>query len=165
MDLSPAKRSTVGLIAWCCLVAMFAAAGAFASLDAPTFYGALSRPSWAPPPAIFGPVWTLLYALMAIAAWRVWRDAGFANAGAALTIFIVQLVLNGAWSWLFFSLQKGLWAMADIVALWCAIALTLLLFARRDRPAALMLVPYLAWVTFAACLNYSVWQRNPALLS
>ena len=159
------KRSTVGLIAWFCLVAAAAAVGAIASRDADVFYAALSRPPWAPPAQVFGPVWTLLYVLMALAAWRVWRAAGFAAARPELSLFIVQLVLNSAWSWLVFSLHQGRWALIDILVLWPCIAAVAILFARRDRPAALMLLPYLTWVGFAAILNFSVWQRNPALLS
>ena len=102
---------------------------------------------------------------MAVAAWRVWRVAGFAAARLELSLFIAQLVLNGAWSWLFFSMHQGLWAFIDILVLWACIAATAMLFWRRDRAAGLMLLPYLAWVSFAAFLNFSVWQRNPALLS
>ena len=159
------KRSLRGFVAWFCLVAAVAALGAIASRDAPSFYGALSRPPWAPPAEVFGPVWTLLFTLMAIAAWRVWSGAGFGGARPALSLFLVQLVFNCAWSWLFFSLHRGAWALVDIAILWACVAATTALFARRDKIAALMLLPYLAWVSFAAALNFSVWQRNPALLS
>lgn len=159
------KRSAIGLFAWICLVAVFAALGAIASRDAAGFYGSLSLPPWAPPAKVFGPVWTVLYVLMAVAAWRVWRGAGFGKARLGLSLFIAQLALNSAWTWLFFSLHRGLWAFIEILLLWPCIAATAALFARRDRPAALMLLPYLAWVAFAAFLNFFVWQRNPALLS
>ena len=159
------NRSKLGLLFWIALVAVVAAVGAIASREAGTFYGALSRPAWAPPAGVFGPVWTALYILMAVAAWRVWRIAGFAAARLELSLFIAQLVLNGAWSWLFFSMHRGLWAFVDILVLWACIAATAVLFWRRDRAAGLMLLPYLAWVSFAAFLNFSVWQRNPALLS
>ena len=154
-----------GLVAWLCLVAAVAGLGAIASRDAASFYGSLSQPAWAPPPGAFGPVWTLLYGLMAVAAWRIWRVAGFAAARLELTFFLVQLGLNAAWSWLFFAMHKGLWAFVDIVVLWVCIAMTAVLFARRDRTAAALLLPYLAWVAFAAFLNFSVWQHNPAPLS
>lgn len=159
------KRSILGLLFWVAFVAAIAAWGAFASRDAAAFYGALSRPAWAPPAGVFGPVWTTLYVLMAVAAWRVWRRGGFEGARVALSLFVMQLLLNGAWSWLFFSLHKGLASFVDILVLWPCIAATAVLFWRRDRPAGLMLLPYLAWVGFALFLNLSVWQRNPALLS
>ena len=158
------KRSIPGLLSWIAGVAAVAAFGAFASRDAATFYAALSKPSWAPPAGVFGPVWTTLYVLMAIAAWRVWRRDGFEGARGALSLFGVQLLLNGAWSWLFFAMHKGLASFIDILVLWPCIAATTALFWRRDRLAGLMLVPYLAWVGFALFLNLSVWQRNPALL-
>ena len=158
------KRSILGLLSWIAIVAVVAAFGAFASRDAAGFYASLSKPEWAPPAGVFGPVWTTLYVLMAVAAWRVWRREGFEGARAALTIFVVQLLLNGAWSWLFFAMHKGLASFIDIVVLWPCIAATTLLFWRRDRLAGLMLLPYLAWVGFALFLNLSVWQRNPSLL-
>jgi len=157
-------RSLIGFAGWFCLVAAVAAVGAFASRDAADFYGSLVRPAWAPPASVFGPVWTVLYALMAIAAWRVWRIGGWLSARRELAFFLAQLVLNGAWSWLFFAMHKGAAAFADILALWICVATTTVLFARRDRPAAWMLAPYLAWVSFAAFLNASVWRLNPALL-
>lgn len=158
------KRSIPGFLAWFALVAVIAAVGALASRDAAAFYGSLSKPSWAPPAGVFGPVWTTLYVLMAVAVWRVWRRDGFEGARIALSLFTVQLVLNGAWSWLFFSLHRGLLSFIDIVVLWPCIAATTVLFWRRDRLAGAMLLPYLAWVGFALFLNLSVWQRNPALL-
>lgn len=158
------KRSIVGLLSWIAFVALVAAFGAFASRDAAAFYGALSKPPWAPPAGVFGPVWTTLYVLMAIAAWRVWRRSGFEGARGALSLFVVQLLLNGAWSWLFFAMHQGLASFIDILVLWPCIAVTTALFWRRDRLAGLMLVPYLAWVGFALFLNFSVWQRNPAML-
>jgi len=161
----PMSRPIAGLVGWVCVVAVVAAVGAFASLDADLFYCALSRPAWAPAASLFGPVWTVLYLLMAIAAWRVWLRAGFAEARLELSLFLAQLVLNGAWTWLFFSLHKGLWAFTEIVILWVCIAAVTALFARRDRLAGALLLPYLAWVTFAAFLNFSLWQRNPSILS
>ncbi|HEX6297598.1 MAG TPA: TspO/MBR family protein [Burkholderiales bacterium] len=145
------------------LAASFAAAalGAVATRQAPEFYAQLARPDWAPPGWLFGPVWTVLYAMMGIAAWRVWRKAGF---GSALYLFLAQLALNALWSWLFFAWRLGAAAFAEVVVLWALIAATLAAFLRIDRLAGALLVPYLAWVSFAAALTYAVWRANPQVL-
>jgi tryptophan-rich sensory protein len=145
------------------LAASFAAAalGALATRQAPEFYAQLVRPDWAPPGWLFGPVWMLLYTLMAIAAWRVWGRAGF---GTALYLFLAQLALNALWSWLFFAWRLGGAAFGEILLLWLLIAATVAAFFRIDRLAAALLVPYLAWVSFAAALTYAVWRANPQLL-
>ncbi|MBY0491393.1 MAG: tryptophan-rich sensory protein [Gemmatimonadaceae bacterium] len=140
-----------------------AAIAARSSVTSAVFYAQLDKPAWAPPPWLFGPVWSVLYLLMAVAAWRTWRAAGGAARGA-LGLYAGQLVLNALWTWLFFERHVGLWATAEVVALWAAILATVLAFRRHDRPAALMLAPYLAWVSFASALTVSVWQRNPSLL-
>jgi tryptophan-rich sensory protein len=140
------------------------AVGAIASIQAQSFYGQLVQPAWAPPPAVFGPVWTLLYTLMAIAAWLVWRNGGFRNHRLALSLFLVQLAFNALWSWLFFAWHLGALAFADILLLWILIVATLLSFWRKRPLAGALLVPYLLWVSFAAALNYSLWQLNPQIL-
>jgi tryptophan-rich sensory protein len=154
----------LGLAGWVLLTTLAGGLGAIASADARSFYSALERPPWAPPAAVFGPVWTLLYMGMAVAAWLVWRERGFSRARGALGLFIVQLGANALWSWLFFAWHRGAGAFADIVLLLALIVATLVAFARIRRAAAWLLVPYLAWVCFATALNWSVWQRNPALL-
>jgi tryptophan-rich sensory protein len=145
------------------LAASFAAAalGAVATRQAPEFYAQLVRPDWAPPGWLFGPVWTVLYALMGIAAWRVWREVGF---GSALYLFLAQLALNALWSWLFFAWRLGAAAFAEVVVLWVLIAATLAAFLRIDRLAGALLVPYLLWVSFACALTYAVWRANPQVL-
>lgn len=145
------------------LAASFAAAavGAVATRQAPEFYAQLVRPDWAPPDWLFGPVWTVLYALMGIAAWRVWRKAGF---GSALYLFLAQLALNALWSWLFFAWRLGAAAFAEVVVLWALIAATLAAFLRIDRLAGALLLPYLLWVSFACALTYAVWRANPQVL-
>lgn len=162
-------KDLIGLFGW--LIVVFAAAtvGAIASVDAGEFYGQLEKPSWAPPGWLFGPVWTVLYAFMGIAAWLVWRERYNLNASlkrihAALTVFIMQLVLNALWSWVFFSWKLGGWAFVDIILLWIFIGFTLVGFLRVKKMAALLIAPYLLWVLFAAILNYAVWKMNPALL-
>jgi tryptophan-rich sensory protein len=124
----------------------------------------LVLPSWAPPPSVFGPVWTVLYALMAIAAWLVWRIGGFRAARMALILFLAQLAINALWSWLFFGWHLGGLAFADVLALWALIVATLISFWRVRPLAGALLIPYLAWVSFASVLNYAVWQLNPRML-
>lgn len=158
------QRQIVGLIAWLAVVFATAAIGAAASVQAGPFYATLTRPSWAPPGSVFGPVWTILYAMMALAAWLVWREGGFGVARAALVLFLVQLATNALWSWLFFAWHRGALAFADIVVLWVLVLATLVRFWQVDRLAGALLLPYLLWVSFAAALNWSVWRLNPQAL-
>lgn len=157
-------RSWGGLVAWLALSFVAAAIGAAASIRAESFYGQMLRPDWAPPGAVFGPVWTILYALMGIAAWLVWRSKGFRGARLALALFFVQLAANALWTWLFFAWRLGAVAMADIILLWLLLVATLIAFWRIRPLAGVLLVPYLLWVSFAAALNFAVWQMNPQLL-
>lgn len=122
------------------------------------WYRTLDRPAWNPPDAVFGPVWSTLYLLMGIAMLLVRRTQGSRNAEA---LFGLQLALNLAWSYAFFGLRSPAAGAAVIVALWLAIVATVAAFARRSRLAATLLVPYLAWVTFAAALNLEIRRRNP----
>jgi tryptophan-rich sensory protein len=154
----------VGLIGWFLVSFAASAVGAAASIEARSFYSQLTQPAWAPPSWLFGPVWTVLYALMAIAAWLVWRSGGFRSNRSALSFFLAQLALNAIWSWLFFVWHFGSLAFADIVLLWVLIVVTIVFFWRVRPLAGALLIPYLLWVSFAAVLNYSVWQLNPQLL-
>ena len=158
------QKQILGLAAW--LVASFAASavGAIASLQAKSFYSQLVQPAWAPPPGVFGPVWTTLYTLMGIAAWLVWRSGGFGANRQALSLFLLQLAFNALWSWLFFTWKLGGLAFAEIVVLWFLIAATLVSFWRVRKLAGALLIPYLAWVGFAAALNFSLWRLNPGIL-
>ena len=153
-----------GLLGWLLVTFAAAAVGAIASIQARSFYLELVRPSWAPPAGVFGPVWSVLYTLIGIAAWRVWRNGGFRTQRRALTLFLVQLILNALWSWLFFGWHRGALAFVDIVLLLVSIVATLIAFWRAERLAAALLVPYLAWVGFASVLNFAVWQLNPQAL-
>lgn len=157
--------TALGLLVWLALCFLAAGIGAAASVQAGTFYAELVRPDWAPPAALFGPVWTLLYAMMALAAWLVWRRRHDRPVRMALAFFVLQLVLNALWSWLFFGWRLGALSFLDIVLLWALILATLVLFRRVSPLAGWLLVPYLAWVTFAAVLNYRLWQLNPSLLT
>lgn len=133
--------------------------------QAKSFYAQLTQPSWAPPGWVFGPVWTTLFAMMAIAAWLVWRSGGFISNRVALSFFLVQLVFNALWSWLFFAWHQGGFALADIALLWILIIATIVCFWRVRPVAGMLLIPYLLWVSFAAVLNYVMWQLNPQILS
>lgn len=124
------------------------------------WYPSLRKPSWNPPDRIFGPVWTALYLAMAIAAWLVWRSG--ADVTVALGLFALQLALNVGWSLVFFGRRDVRGAFVVIVGLWLAIAATLIAFASIDLVAGALLVPYLAWVTFASLLNRAVAKLNPA---
>jgi len=157
-------RQVMGLLGWLLLALAAAAIGGFASANAGAFYGQLVRPSWAPPGWLFAPVWSVLYVLMGIAAWLVWRVHGFAGARKALLVFILQLVANALWTWLFFVWQQGGLAFAEILLLWMLIAATVGLFWQVSRLSAILLLPYLAWVTFASALTWSVWRLNPGSL-
>lgn len=160
----PKSKQIIGLVAWLATCFLAAAIGAAASVQAGSFYTQLVRPDWAPPPQWFGPVWTILYALMGIAAWLVWRAGGFRAARTALALFLVQLAVNALWSWLFFGWHLGALAVADIILLWLLIVATLIAFWRIRPLAGALLVPYLLWVSFATALNYVVWQLNPLVL-
>jgi translocator protein len=156
---------TLGLVVWLVVVFAAAAVGAIASVDAGAFYAQLDRPPWAPPASVFGPVWSLLYALMGVAAWLVWREEGARHRVRALLLFGVQLGANALWSWLFFEWHRGAWAFVDVLLLLVLISATIAAFWSIRRLAAALLLPYLLWVGFASALTWAVWQRNPGLLS
>jgi tryptophan-rich sensory protein len=148
------------------LLATFAAAAAGAFAGPGDWYAQLRKPPGNPPGWVFGPVWTTLYTLMAVAAWLVWRERSRGAASAAgavrgaLVLFFVQLALNAAWSPLFFAAQRPGWAFVDLCAMWVAILATIVAF-RRVRPlASVLMLPYLAWVTFAGYLNFMIWRLN-----
>lgn len=142
----------------------FAAAGIGSMFTDPEiggWYARIVKPSWTPPNWVFGPVWSTLYLMMAVAAWLVWREEGFAGAKLPLSLFAVQLVLNTLWSIFFFGMHRIGLALADIALLWSAILLTMLAFWRVTPWAGLLMLPYLLWVSYASALNYSIWRMNP----
>lgn len=157
-------KQAMGLIGWLLLSFAAAAIGAVASVQAASFYQQLVQPSWAPPSSVFGPVWSLLYALMAIAAWLVWREGGWRRQRGVLALFVLQLAVNALWSWLFFGWHRGALAFADVVLLWLLIGATARGFWRVRVLAGALLLPYLGWVSFAAALNFAVWHLNPQWL-
>jgi benzodiazapine receptor len=126
----------------------------------PNWYAELNKPSWNPPNSVFGPVWTTLYTLMALAAWLVWRERKTSAVAWPLILFAGQLILNALWSGIFFALHQPGWAFAEVLVLWLMILATSISFWRVRRAASLMLVPYLAWVAFAAVLNGAIWRLN-----
>jgi tryptophan-rich sensory protein len=146
------------------LLAVSAAAaalgGLFTASSVTTWYPTLTKPSWTPPADLFGPVWTLLYALIAVGAWIVWRQGGLRANAAAFTAYGAQLVLNCAWSWIFFVQRSPGWACVEICVLWLVILITVVLFFRRSRLAGWLLVPYLLWVGYAAVLNFAIQRLN-----
>lgn len=156
------RRDGALLVASLLLAYAAEAIGAVASVDAVAFYGQLSQPAWAPPPWVFGPVWTLLYTLMAVSFWRVLRQRP--RHTAAMTLFLVQLGVNALWSWLFFRWHLGAVAFGWIVLLLGLIIATLASFWRISRAAAVLLVPYLGWVAFASVLSWAIWRANPSVL-
>lgn len=152
-------RCVLGLIGW--LLLCFGAAWFGSQFPPDEWYARLIKPSWNPPNWIFGPVWTALYTMMAVAAWLVWRRGGFSLHALPLGSFLIQLVLNALWSWLFFGLKNPGLAALEIIALWLSIAATLLMFRNPSPLAAWLLAPYLAWVSFATALNFTLWRLNP----
>lgn len=162
-----ASRSTQlpALLGWLLVSLAAGAVGAIASADAGSFYQQLARPAWAPPPWIFAPVWSVLYVLMGIAAWLVWREGMVRTTRAALVVFVVQLLANALWTWLFFAWRQGALAFAEIVILSVLVLATVALFWRARPLAGALLLPYLAWVGFATALTWAMWRGNPALLA
>ncbi len=148
----------LGAIGWLALT--FASAWLGSRFLPDEWYKQLPKPSWNPPNSIFAPVWTLLYVLMAVAAWLVWKKAGFVPALFPLGLFIAQLFLNAAWTWLFFGRHRPDLALIDILVLWVMLLITLISFWSREPLAGILLIPYLAWVSFATALNWAIWQKN-----
>lgn len=157
-------KHAIGLLVWIAVTFTAAAIGSVASINAQSFYVQLVKPAWAPPGYVFGPVWSVLYALMGIAAWQVWRLEGFKGARPALYLYLVQLGCNALWSWLFFVWTLGLASFIEILALLALILATTLSFWRKSPLAGALLAPYLLWVFYAAFLNYTLWHLNPHVL-
>ena len=151
-------RALFAFVAICLTIG--AIGGAVTSTSVATWYQSLHKPPFNPPDWVFGPVWTVLYIAMAVAAWRVWRRLGFGGARHALTLFAIQLLLNFAWTVLFFGFQQIGLALVEIVVLFAFIVATAVAFWRADSTAGLLFVPYVGWVGFAALLNAFLWRLN-----
>jgi len=146
------------MISWFAFVALcFAAAMSGALFKPGAWHAALAKPRWHPPNWLFGPAWAVLYLMIATAGWLVWHSAGWSP---ALVAWGVQLVLNAAWSWLFFGLRRPDLAFAEVILLWLSILACVLLFVPVSQLAAALMLPYLAWVAFAAALNFAMWRLN-----
>ncbi|GAB4334290.1 MAG: tryptophan-rich sensory protein [Candidatus Abyssubacteria bacterium] len=152
------SRILLGLLGWFGLT--FLAAWIGSQFSPGDWYTQLAKPSWTPPAWVFAPVWTLLYVLMAIGAWLVWKRGGVLAARLPLALFVVQLALNAAWSWLFFGLKMPGVAFGELLLLLSFIVATTALFMREHIMAGILMVPYVLWVCFAAALNYSIWRMN-----
>lgn len=152
------KRNLVGLIAW--IILCYGAMWVGSHHPPGEWYARLMKPTFTPAGWIIGLVWFVLYTSMGIAAWRVWRQGGFSGARLALALFLVQLALNAAWTYIFFGLQSPGLAFAEIMLLWGAILLTLIAFWKKDRVAGGLMLAYLLWVSFAAFLNFTIWRLN-----
>jgi benzodiazapine receptor len=152
------KSDILGVIVW--ILASMAAGWIGSQFMPGEWYASLTKPSWTPPNAVFAPVWTVLYVLMGVAAWLVWRKAGFSAATVPLVLFIVQLGLNALWSYLFFGVHSPMLAFFEIAVLWVVILLTLIGFWRTTALAGALMLPYLCWVGFASVLNFQLWRLN-----
>jgi tryptophan-rich sensory protein len=152
-------RSALALTSWFILSFTAAVMGGFFMPG--DWYASLRKPGWNPPNWIFGPVWTILYAMMAIAAWLVWKRGGFGGQRIALSLFLLQWLFNALWSPLFFGLRNPTLGLLDITLLWLVLAATVVAFWKVRPAAGAMLLPYLAWVTFAGTLNLALWRLNP----
>lgn len=149
------------ILALACFLGVCFAAAAMGVLFPPgDWYARLEKPFWQPPKWLFAPVWSLLYVMIAVSGWLVWLDHGFDEAGVALGVYFLQLLLNAIWTPIFFGLHRTGWALIDILLLWLSIAATILLFLPLQALAAWLLIPYLAWVSFALTLNAAIWRLN-----
>lgn len=155
---APRTHPALALIGWFALC--FSATGTAVFVSTGDWYATLQKPSWNPPAWLFGPVWTILYAMMAVAAWLVWRRGGWPVQRLALGLFVAQLVLNALWTPLFFGLHRPGLALVDLGLLWAVLAATVAVFWRVRRTAGALLLPYLAWSSFAAVLNLTIWRLN-----
>jgi uncharacterized protein YbjT (DUF2867 family)/tryptophan-rich sensory protein len=161
----PWQPSGARQVAWLLvLIAICLAAagvgGALTSISVASWYPTLEKPSWTPPGWLFGPVWTVLYLLMACSAWLVWRRCGWNRSRTSLGLFGLQLALNVAWSAIFFGMRSPGFALLELLALWLAIAATTVSFWGKSTAAALLLTPYIAWTSFAGLLNLAIWRMN-----
>ena len=151
----------LALAGWLAACFLVSGVAGYATVQAiPTWYAGISKPSFTPPNQVFAPVWTTLYALMGIAAWLIWRMPDSPDRTRALILFWVQLLLNFAWSWIFFHQHLIFAAALEIVILWLAILFMTIAYMRVYPLAAWMMLPYLCWVAFASVLNWGIWHAN-----
>ncbi len=156
---SSRSRDMAALFSWLALTFCASATAVFVTTGG--WYAALNKPAWNPPSWLFGPAWTLLYTLMAVAAWLVWKQGGWKSQKKALSLYLLQWALNALWTPLFFGLHLPGPAFAELLALDLAVLATLRAFWPVSRPAAWLLVPYACWIAFASALNFTIWRLNP----
>jgi translocator protein len=158
------RNLLIALAAFVALIFSAAAAGsAFTARSLGSWYPTLLKPPGNPPASYFGAVWTVLYSLMTISAWNVWRAGdGWTDASAAITVFLIQLAFNAAWPAIFFALRSPRWALLEIVLLWALVLATVILFWRISTFSGALLLPYLAWVSYATYWNARIWRLNRA---
>lgn len=161
-SVSQTLRNVTGLFFWLFLCFLVAWMGAQVSpgIGSAEWYESINKPAWNPPAWLFAPVWTTLYTMMGIAAWLIWRNYGYEGARMELIFFLVQLVLNGAWSWIFFGTQSPGWAFIEIILLLTLIGITTRYFWEKHKLAGGLMIPYLLWVAFATVLNGTIWWIN-----
>lgn len=157
-ESSSTPRGYWALAGWIALTYGAAATGVFVSTGG--WYAGLVKPAWNPPGWLFGPVWTLLYAMMAVAAWLVWREGGWKTRKRELGLYLLQWALNALWTPLFFGMHRPGLAFVEIIVLGLTLLATMMAFWRVRRAAALLLAPYALWVAFAAALNFAIWRLN-----
>ena len=153
-----ASKKYSGLVGW--IVICFIAAGIGAYFEPGVWYESLNKPGWTPPNWVFPVVWPVLYIMMAVAAWLIWKEYGFQLAREELRWFTIQFTLNAAWSWIFFGEHLIGTALGEILLLWIAILFTTMLFWKKNSFAGLLLLPYLLWISYASALNYAIFQMN-----
>jgi tryptophan-rich sensory protein len=156
--LNEMNRNALAFAGW--LTLCLAASGTAFFVSTAGWYAGLAKPPWNPPPWVFAPVWTTLYIMMAAAAWLVWREGGWVMQGRPLGLFLLQWVLNALWTPIFFAMHRTGLAFVEIAVLWLVLAATLASFWRVRAAAGALLLPYLAWVSFAAALNFAIWRLN-----
>lgn len=162
MSMTPSRGKPLLALLFFLFVTWSAAiVGMAASRNEPVIYAKIVQPSWAPPSWVFGPVWTTLYGLMAVAAWRVWMRRGLRGPA---TVYLIHLIFQSMWSWLFFGLGRADLAMIDMLILLWMIVTLLMAFRRIDRLAGGLMLPYLLWVGFATVLNGALWLMNGGIL-
>jgi tryptophan-rich sensory protein len=158
------NKDLLGLVVWLFIAYATSAIGAIGSLQAASFYTSLVQPDWAPPAWVFGPVWSVLFTMIGVSGWLIWRRRHKGLGNTWWVLFFLQLAANALWSWVFFAWRLGGLAFLDITVLAVLIVSNIWLFWRVSQLASVLLIPYLCWVCFAAMLNFSLWQLNPTIL-
>jgi tryptophan-rich sensory protein len=152
------SKKIIGLIGWIVICSL---AGIFgAQFEPGTWYESLQKPSWTPPNWVFPVIWPILYIMMGISAWLMWKMKEVSIRSTEFTWFFVQLILNALWSWVFFGMHLISTGLAEVFLLWISLVFTILLFWNKNRTAGLLLIPYLLWISYASALNFAIWQLN-----